>query len=132
MNEKTIFKKIIDKEIPAEIIYENDEFLAFLDIAPVSLGHTLLIPKAEYVWLQELPDELIAKLFIEAKKLMIAIKEGLGCDYVQISVVGKDVPHVHIHLIPRYFNDELHGWRTGHYGDGEMKTFAGKIQEALK
>ncbi len=132
MNEKTIFKKIIDKEIPATIVYEDNDFLAFLDIAPVANGHTLLIPKAEYVWVQELPDELVGQLFIKAKELMIAIQKGLSCDYVQISVVGKDVPHVHVHLIPRYFNDELHGWRTGHYEEGQMHQFAEKIKFALK
>jgi len=131
MEEKTIFKKIIDDEIPATKVYEDDIFLAFLDIAPVSLGHTLLIPKAEYVWIQDTPDELLGQLFIQAKKLIKAMKEGIGCDYVQISVVGKDVPHVHIHLIPRYFNDELHGWRTGKYKDGEMNIFAEKIKTGL-
>ncbi len=132
MQEKTIFKKIIDKEIPATIVYEDEIFLAFLDIAPVSKGHTLLIPKEEYTWMQDLPDELVGQLFIKAKELMMAIKQGLLCDYVQISVVGKDVPHVHIHLIPRFFNDELHGWRTGNYGEGEMQNYKDKIQSALK
>lgn len=131
MSEKTIFKKIIDKEIPAEIIFENDEFMAFMDIMPVSLGHTLLIPKAEYIWIQDMPDELVGKLFIQAKHLINSIKQGLSCDYVQISVVGKDVPHVHVHLIPRYFNDELHGWRTGSYQEGQMKEYAEKIKSAL-
>lgn len=130
MSEKTIFKKIIDKEIPAHVVYEDDTFLAFLDIAPVSKGHTLLIPKEEYVWMQDTPDELVAKLFVQAKKLMIALKTSLGCDYVQISVVGKDVPHVHVHLIPRYFNDELHGWRTGKYEEGEMNEYKEKIKSA--
>lgn len=132
MNEKTIFKKIIDKEIPATIVYEDDDFLAFLDISPVSKGHTLLIPKEEYIWIQDIPDELVGRLFIKAKELIIGIKKALGCDYVQISVVGKDVPHTHIHLIPRFFNDELHGWRTGHYEDGQMAEYGEKIAGALK
>lgn len=131
MSEKTIFKKIIDKEIPAEIVFENDKHLAFLDIMPVALGHTLVIPKKEYVWIQDMPDDELANLFIETKNILKGIKESLSCDYVQISVVGKDVPHVHIHLIPRYFNDELHGWRTGSYQEGQMKTYAEKIKSAL-
>jgi histidine triad (HIT) family protein len=128
----TIFAKIIRKEIPATIVYEDDSFLAFMDIAPVAKGHLLLIPKdTHYTWMQDAPDELISSIFILAKKLMLSIKEGLGCDYVQISVVGKDVPHFHIHLIPRYFTDELHGWRTGSYTDGEMEQVALKIKNSL-
>lgn len=131
MEEKTIFKKIIDGEIPAARVYEDIEFLAFLDIAPVVLGHTLLIPKKEYTWIQEMPDQEIGNLFIQAKKIIESIKKGLACDYVQISVVGKDVPHVHIHLIPRYFNDGLEGWKTQEYKTGEMNTYVEKIKSAL-
>jgi histidine triad (HIT) family protein len=134
MSEKTIFKKIIDKEIPATVVYEDDNFLAFLDIAPVSKGHTLLIPKQEYVWMQDLPDELVGQLFIKAKELMLAIKQGLLCDYVQIGVVGKDVPHAHIHLIPRYFNDILPDERPlqTYEGKEEMENYKQKIQSSLK
>lgn len=133
MSEKTIFKKIIDKEIPANVVYEDEDFLAFLDIAPVSKGHTLLIPKSEYVWIQELPDELIGKLFIKVKKLMIALKKSLECDYVQVSVVGKDVPHAHIHLIPRFFHDTPpHERPLQKYQDNsEMNSYAEKIKSAL-
>lgn len=131
MSEKTIFKKIIDGEIPATKIYENDELLAFLDIAPVSFGHTLVIPKKEYVWIQDIPDNEIASLFIQVKKILKAIKTSLECDYVQMSIVGKDVPHVHVHLIPRYYNDELHGWETKSYEENNMQDYAKKIKSAL-
>ncbi len=127
----TIFGKIIRREIPATIVFEDEESLAFMDIAPVANGHLLLIPKEQYIWMQDVPDELLSRMFIKAKKLMIAVKEGLACDYVQISVVGKDVPHFHIHLIPRFFNDELHGWRTGSYQDNEMEIVAEKIKSRL-
>lgn len=130
--EKTIFKKIIDKEIPSTNIFEDDTHLAFLDISPVRFGHTLLIPKKEYTWLQDMPDDEIASLFIQAGKLMRSIKQGLSCDYVQLSVVGKDVPHVHVHLIPRNFDDGLHGWETQTYASTEeMNMYAEKITSRL-
>lgn len=125
---ETIFSKIIRRDIPATIVFEDEETLVFMDIAPVAKGHLLLIPKTPYVWMQDAPNELVGSLFIKAKKLMIAMKAGLACDYVQISVVGKDVPHFHIHLIPRFFKDELHGWRTGSYDENEMQTIADKIK----
>ncbi|MEN9582920.1 MAG: hypothetical protein RL641_874 [Candidatus Parcubacteria bacterium] len=124
----TIFGKIIRREIPATIVYEDEESIAFMDIMPVAKGHLLYIPKAQYQWMQDVPDELLARMFVKTKKLMLAVKDGTNCDYVQISVVGKDVPHFHIHLIPRFYTDELHGWRTGSYAGDEMQTVADKIK----
>lgn len=123
-----IFLKIIKGDIPCTKIYEDEESLAFLDIHPVSKGHTLLIPKEPYVWMQDVPDELLARMFLKAKKLMNHIKETLPCDYVQISVVGKDVPHFHIHLIPRFFNDTLPSFPTLTYKENEMDMIAEKIK----
>lgn len=133
MSEKTIFKKIIDKEIPASIVYESHDCLAFLDIMPVAFGHVLVIPKQEYRWIQDLPNELYTTLFLETKKIIQGMKKALACDYVQISVVGEEVPHVHIHLIPRYFDDTLHGWERKKYEEIEtMKEFEEKIKQALQ
>lgn len=130
--EKTIFKKIIDKEISANIVYEDEQFIAFLDIAPVSLGHTLLIPKKEYVWIYEVPDEILGEIFIKAKQLIIGIKQALGCDFVQVNIVGKDVPHFHIHLIPRYYNEEIHHERPlKKYKEGEIQEYAQKISQNI-
>lgn len=131
MNEKTIFKKIIDKEIPAYVVYENEKFLAFLDILPVAYGHTLVVPKSEFRWVEELPDDLMAELFIEVKNLIKILKKNLPCDYVQISVVGEEVPHVHVHLIPRYFDDTLHGWERQQYKEGEIELYREKIKSGL-
>lgn len=132
MQNDTVFGKIIRNEIPATKVYEDDTCLAFLDINLVTKGHTLLIPKEQYEWMHEVPDELITYLFIKTKILMKAIKASLGCDYVQISVVGKDVPHFHIHLIPRFFDDGLIGWKTSKYKDDEACTYAEKIKALLK
>lgn len=127
MNE-CIFCKIVKKEIPSSKIYEDDSFFAFLDINPISKGHALIIPKNHIVWMQEAEDKTIMDGFVLAKKIMLNIKEKLPCDFVQVSVVGKDVPHFHIHLIPRFFKDELHGWRTLKYENGEIEEIGKKLK----
>ncbi len=129
---ETIFTKIINREIPATIVYEDASSLAFLDISPVAKGHTLLIPKKQYTWMQDTPDETIAELFVISKKIMKAMIQGLACDYVQVSVVGEEVPHFHIHIIPRYHNDGLHGWnRLSYENNDEQQSFAQKILSEL-
>jgi len=130
MNE-CIFCKIVNKEIPCNKIYENGSFLAFLDIQPVSDGHALLIPKKHVVWMQEADDNTISEIFKLSKKLMLAIKNGLNCDYVQVSIVGKDVPHFHIHLIPRYFKDNLSQFPTKKYKERQAEEVINKITQAL-
>ena len=131
MQNDTVFGKIIRGEILAIKVYEDEKCLAFMDINPVSKGHLLLIPKEHYEWMQDVPDELLGYLFIKTKELMIAMKKSLGCDYVQVSVVGKDVPHFHIHLIPRMETEHIPVSEYKKYGDGEMALFAEKIKSAL-
>ena len=96
----TIFSKIVAGEIPAHKIAENDEFLAFLDVFPCAEGHTLVIPKKEVDYLFDLEDDLYARLFAFAKSIEQAIKSAVPCLRVGLAVVGLEVPHVHIHLIP--------------------------------
>lgn len=129
--ENCIFCKIVKKEIPCTKVYEDENFLAFLDIEPVSDGHLLVIPKKHIVWMQDADDETISEIFKLTKKLMQSIKTGMKCDYVLISIVGKDVPHFHIHLIPRYFNDGLPHFPTKKHKDGEADAIAKKIIAAL-
>ena len=129
--ENCIFCKIVKKEIPCAQVFENEDFLAFLDIQPVADGHLLIIPKKHIVWMQDAEDKVIAGIFKLAKKLMLAVKNGIGCDYVQLSIVGKDVPHFHIHLIPRYFNDGFPQFTTKKYQDEESKKVAQKIVAAI-
>lgn len=132
MHNDTVFGKIIRGEIPATKVYEDEQCLAFLDISPVSKGHLLLIPKEHYVWMQDVPDQLLSYLFIKIKVLMKLLLDTLKCDYVQISVLGKDIPHFHIHLIPRFYNDNLHGWKTFSYGTGEAKEIGDTIKAGLE
>ena len=129
--ENCIFCKIGKGEIPCTKLYEDENFISFLDIKPVSDGHLLIIPKKHIVWMQEADDETIANIFKLTKKLMLALKKGLAADYVQVSVVGNEVPHFHIHLIPRYINDNLPMFKTKEYKDGESIKAAKKITEAL-
>jgi histidine triad (HIT) family protein len=104
--ENCIFCKIARDEIPSEKVHhENQEIITFPDIHPVAPGHTLVIPVAHYQWFQELPDDISDKLFRTAKRVAKELKEKYKADYVRLSIVGKDVPHTHIHLIPQKFSD---------------------------
>ena len=118
----TIFTQIIERKIPASIVYEDEQVIAFLDIHPVVDGHLPVVVKEEYEWVQDVPDDLLCHLFLTVKKLIPAMKQGLGCDYVHVSIVGKDVPHVHVHLIPRMTDDHLEGWNTHAYANEEEKN----------
>lgn len=96
----TIFSKIVSGEIPAFKVAETDHFLAFLDINPLAKGHTLVIPKQEVDYLFDLNDQLYADCFVFAKKVAVAIKKVIPCTKVGIAVLGLEVAHAHIHLIP--------------------------------
>ncbi len=96
----TLFSKIISGEIPSYKIAENDEFLAFLDIMPLAIGHTLVIPKKEIDYIYDLPDNLLAQLMIFSKEVAKKIEKVIDCERIGISVIGLEVPHAHIHLIP--------------------------------
>ena len=98
--ENCIFCKIAAGEIPAQKTFEDENFIAFLDIHPKAPGHTLLIPKKHYQWFTDLPDELYDQFFRSAKKLALSLKKERGAELVKLSIVGTDVPHVHAHLIP--------------------------------
>jgi histidine triad (HIT) family protein len=127
-----IFCKIIAGIIPAEKVYEDDKCFAFLDISPVTSGHVLLIPKEHFISMVETPDDLVAYLYVKAKELMPKIKKAMKADYISLSVVGTEVPHFHIHLIPRRFDDGLAGfWPTKKYAEGEKEETVEKIRKEL-
>lgn len=96
----TIFTKIIKGDIPSYKIYEDNQFYAFLDISPLTKGHTLLIPKKEVDYLFDIDDALLAEMIVVAKKIAKAIEKAVACNRVGLMVVGLEVPHAHIHLIP--------------------------------
>ncbi len=96
----SIFSKIVNGEIPAYKVAEDENFLAFLDISPVAKGHTLVIPKKEVDYLFDLEDGLYTGLHLFAKKVAVGLKKAIPCQKVGVLVLGLEVPHAHIHLIP--------------------------------
>lgn len=96
----TIFTKIINGEIPCYKIAEDDNYLAFLDIMPLAEGHVLVIPKKEVDYIFDLSDEQLSGLMLFAKKIAPAIAQACPCRRVGVSVIGLEVPHTHVHLIP--------------------------------
>lgn len=96
----TIFSKIIQGELPAHIVAENDSFLAFLDIMPLREGHVLVIPKKETDYIFDIADAELSSFMLFAKEVAHKIKKAIPCTKVGMSVVGLEVPHAHIHLIP--------------------------------
>ncbi len=96
----TIFSRIVAGEIPAHKIAETDDFLAFLDVMPTTMGHTLVIPKKEVDYLFNLDDELYVGLMAFAKKVAPAIEKAVPCKRIGVAVIGLEVPHAHVHLIP--------------------------------
>lgn len=103
----TIFSKIVAGEIPSYKVAENDEFYAFLDIAPLQKGHTLVIPKREVDYIFDLTDEEIGRMQIFAKKVAVAIKKAIPCVKVGQAVLGLEVPHAHMHLVPMQGEKDL-------------------------
>jgi len=131
-----LFCKIAKKEIPAEVVYEDDFFLAFLDLNPVNPGHTLLIPKEHYKNLYELPDQTISKMGPSVKKLAIAVKKSMSADGINIHMnnekpAGQAIFHAHFHIIPRFQNDGYKLWHGKPYKDNEISEVAKKIRESL-
>jgi histidine triad (HIT) family protein len=103
----TIFSKIVSKEIPCFSIHENDEFLAFLDVNPLVKGHTLVIPKMEVDYIFDLDDAVLQRMIVFSKDVARKLKDTFPCKKIGISVVGLEVPHAHIHLIPINSIDDM-------------------------
>ena len=97
---ETIFTKIIKGEIPSYKIAENEHFYAFLDINPLAEGHTLVVPKSQIDYVFDIEDKDLGEMMIFAKKIAIAIKKNIPCSRVGVAIIGLEVPHAHIHLVP--------------------------------
>ena len=96
----SIFTKIINREIPGHIVAEDENFIAFLDIMPLVMGHTLIVPKKEVDYLFDMEDSALAAMQLFAKKVAIGLKKAVPCKRIGVVVIGLEVPHAHIHLIP--------------------------------
>ncbi|MDD3195227.1 MAG: HIT family protein [Paludibacter sp.] len=129
----TIFSKIIKGEIPCYKVAENDRFFAFLDIRPMTKGHTLVVPVSEVDYLFDLPDDELADMMVFAKKVATAIREVVPCKRVGIAVLGMEVPHAHIHLVPLNKESDLSFQRSPvELTAQEMEELAAAILQRTK
>lgn len=103
----SIFTKIVNGEIPSYKIAENDRFYAFLDINPIAKGHTLVIPKREVDYIFDLADDELADMMVFAKHVAVAVKKAISCVKVGVAVIGLEVRHAHIHLVPMQKEGDL-------------------------
>lgn len=127
----TIFTKIINGEIPSYKIAETDEFLAFLDIRPNTRGHTLCIPKKEVNKIFDLEEETYQELMRFSRKIAIALEKAVSCKRVGMAVVGLEVPHVHVHLIPLNGMSDMDFSRSVALSDKEFEQVAADIRAQL-
>ena len=129
-----IFCKIVKGKIPSTKVYEDENTLAFLDIKPINIGHTLVIPKKHFKNIYETPDDVLSELIRVSKKLSIALKKSLSADGINVTMnndpaSGQIIFHTHIHVIPRMKNDGFGVWHGKRdYGEGEKEEVAGKIK----
>ena len=129
----TIFTKIVQGEIPSFKIAEDEHFYAFLDINPLAKGHTLVIPKLEIDYIFSIDDALYQGLFLFAKKIAVAIKKVIPCEKVGIAVIGLEISHAHIHLVPLNSMDDINFNRPKlKLSPEELKLIAGKIKKELE
>ena len=129
----TLFSKIVAGEIPAHKVAESNDFLAFLDISPLAEGHVLVIPKQETDYIFDLDDATYTGLQLFAKIVAKGIKEAIPCKKVGVAVIGLEVPHVHIHLIPMNKVDDLNFARPKlSFTQEQLAATAEKIKQALR
>ena len=127
----SIFTKIISGELPAYKIHENDKFISFLDINPNSKGHTLCVPKQEVDKLFDLDDELYMDLMAYSRRIALALEKSVECKRIGLSVIGLEVPHVHVHLIPLNTMEDARFVNKQTLTDDEFKALASKIASNL-
>lgn len=126
----TLFSRIIAGEIPSHKVAENDEFYAFLDINPVATGHTLVVPKEETDYLFDIADDKLGRMMVFAKRVAAAQKAAIPCKRVGVAVLGLEVPHAHIHLVPITKESDMYfGKGTQTPAPEELAGIAAKIRK---
>ena len=129
----TIFSKIIAGEIPSYKIAENDKFYSFLDINPVNWGHTLVVPKQETDYIFDIPDADLGEMMVFAKKVAKALKSVMPCRKIGVTVLGLEVPHAHIHLVPLQKEGDIDFHHKISDPDPErMREIADKVSAAFE
>ena len=128
----SIFSRIVAGEIPCYKIAENDKFFAFFDISPLTPGHTLVIPKKEEDYIFDISDADLAEMIVFTKKIAVAIKKAIPCKKVGVAVIGLEVPHAHIHLVPMQKEGDIDFRREKmHPTEEQFKEWQKKIVENL-
>lgn len=127
----TIFSKIINGEIPCYKIAEDEHHFAFLDIRPLQIGHTLVIPKKEEDYIFDLSNEELSQLIIFAKRVAQALRQAVPCERIGLTVIGLEVPHTHIHLVPIRNVHDLNFSNTKQLSNQDMEQWATKIRSFL-
>jgi histidine triad (HIT) family protein len=128
----SVFTRIINREIPGHILAEDDRFVAFLDVFPLVPGHTLIVPRNETDYLFDLDDETLGAISVFAKKIARAIKKAVPCKRIGIAVIGLEVPHAHIHLVPMNSVGDINFTSPKlKPSQEELQAVAAKIRSAL-
>ncbi|EMR00757.1 HIT family protein [Cesiribacter andamanensis] len=128
----SIFSKIINRDIPAHIVAEDEQHLAFLDINPVAMGHVLVIPKKEVDYVFDLEDAALSKLHLFAKKVAVALKQAVPCRRVGVAIIGLEVPHAHVHLVPLQSMNDINFTKPKlSPGKAELEQIAERIKRYL-
>jgi len=128
----SIFSRIINGEIPAWKVAESEQFLAFLDVRPLAKGHTLVIPKLETDYFFDLSEEELTGIILFSKKVAIALRNTIPCLRVGMSVIGLEVPHAHIHLVPLNNMGDIHFGKTLlSFSSEEMEEIASNLRSAF-
>jgi histidine triad (HIT) family protein len=128
----SIFTRIINREIPGYIIHENEKFIAFLDINPLVVGHTLVVPKKEVDYIFDLDEATLAEMNVFAKKVAVAIRKAIPCKRIGVAVIGLEVPHTHVHLVPMNETDDLNFTRPKlHPSKEALANAAEKIRQSF-
>jgi len=124
----SIFSKIVLGEIPCYKIAETERCLAFLDVFPLAYGHALVIPKQEINYIFDLPDDLLTELHVFSKKIALALEKAVSCKRIGVAVIGLEVPHAHIHLVPLQTVSDINFERPKlSFSKEEMENIQGKI-----
>lgn len=122
----TIFTKIVNREIPAYIIHEDENHLAFLDVNPIKFGHTLVIPKLETDYIFDLDSESFQALFAFSREVAILLKNVIPCKKIGVTVIGLEVPHAHIHLVP------INSLNDMNFANEKLKLNADEAEDLVK
>ncbi len=135
MNEDCIFCKIVKKELPSNVVYEDEKIVAFLDIFPINKGHVLVIPKEHYVNMFDVPEDTLQELIVKVKVVAEAlnkISDGVNVMQSNKKAAGQVIDHIHFHVIPRYGDDGLKLWPGKKYdSEDEVKTTSEEIKKGV-